>query len=98
MLSQAKLLVENGSHVNARDSALRTPLIMISIYLTGLDNWHNRDKFARLLLDNNGDPNLCDCFGLTPLIHAAINGQTDYVKILLSYVSLQTLNIRHNIE
>ena len=90
-VSQAKLLVENGSHVNTRDSSMRTPLIMISIYLNGFDNWYYRDKFARLFLDHNADPNLCDCFGLTPLIHAAINGQTDYVKILLSYVSLLLL-------
>ncbi|CAG2106641.1 unnamed protein product [Medioppia subpectinata] len=81
---QFELLVGNGTNANACDSCMRTPLIMISIYLTGFDNWYNRERFAKLLLDNNANPNLCDIYGLTPLIHASINGQSDYVKVLLS--------------
>ncbi len=85
--SQAHLLVKNGNNINIRDSYGRTPLIMISVYLTDFDNWYNREKFAKLLLDANADPNLSDTFGLTPLMHASINGQYDYVALLLSYVS-----------
>lgn len=89
--SQAQLLVTNGSHVNARDSYDRSPLILVSLYLTGPDNWYNRERFGLLLLQHKADPNLADCYGLTPLIHAAINGQSDYVKVLLSDVSVQSL-------
>ena len=86
--SQAQLLVANGSYVNASDAYDRTPLILVSLYLTGADNWYNRERFARLMLERKADPNLSDCYGLTPLIHAAINGQSDYVKVLLSDVSV----------
>lgn len=81
-------MVANGSYVNSRDKYERTPLILVSLYLTGADNWYNRERFARLMLERKADPNLSDCYGLTPLIHAAINGQSDYVKVLLSDVSV----------
>jgi hypothetical protein len=73
-----KVLIEKGAMVNMADSYGRTALMMAS-----------SGPFAatvKVLLDNQTDPNMADYEEhFTALMYAAAEGQTDVVRILLSY-------------
>jgi ankyrin repeat protein len=78
-----KLLLENGSDINAQDEEGNTPLIhACSIHFEHpLQNL----KVVKLLLESGSDPNLSAFDGHSPLYQAIIFRYYEIVKILVSY-------------
>jgi ankyrin repeat protein len=78
-LEIAKYLESNHEHITFQDKLrqLKTVLMLCS---------KNGDlKTAKIMLSNNVDVNTHDYDGLTPLITAIINHNTDMVRLLLEY-------------
>ena len=75
-LAMAKLLLDHGAHVDARDPAGNTAL-----------HWAaERGNFdmMRLLIANKGDVNAANRQGITPMMSAASHGQAAAVRLLLA--------------
>lgn len=85
------LLIEGGIDVNVRNETGETPLIYTSKALNRKEHRKMRQKFAKMLLELGGNPNLQDYRGSTPLMHASIRGQDDLVQLLLTNVSNQPI-------
>jgi len=69
----ARLLIEKGALVNARDNCQQTPLHFVA------RNGHTH--LASLLIEKGADPNARDNWKQTPVHWAAMNGHTGVVKL-----------------
>ena len=72
-----KLLLERGSHVNAKDKDDGQTALIKSCDL-------GNTELVRLLLNYSADTNVKDCNGDTALIKASSNGHLEIVKLLLN--------------
>jgi hypothetical protein len=75
----ARLLVETGADVNARDNFERTPLRLAAEV--------GNTETARLLVESGADVNARDNFESTPLHAATTWGYKDMVELLRQYVA-----------
>ena len=73
----AKILLQNGADVNAKNNYHRTPL--------HLAVFHGHSKIAKLLLQNGALVNAKCKAGETPLHFAAYKGYSEVVEILLEF-------------
>jgi ankyrin repeat protein len=72
----AKMLIDNGANINAKNGGGWTPLITAAAY--------DRVDIAQLLIDNGADVNAKSNSGLTPLMTASTrNNRIDTVKMLI---------------
>ncbi len=73
----AKLLLEHGADLNAKNEGGWTPLHLAAL--------NGRVDIVASLLEHGADPNVQDKFGRTPLHLAALNGHVDVVRLLLEH-------------
>jgi cytohesin len=73
----AKLLLEHGADLNAKNEGGWTPLHLAAL--------NGRVDIVATLLEHGADPNVQDKFSRTPLHLAALNGHIDVVRLLLEH-------------
>jgi ankyrin repeat protein len=73
----AKLLLEHGADLNAKNESGWTPLHKAAFW--------GRVDIVATLLEHGADPDVQDKFGRTPLHSAALEGHVDVVRLLLEY-------------
>ncbi|MEW6354695.1 MAG: ankyrin repeat domain-containing protein [Planctomycetota bacterium] len=72
----AKLLIERGANIEARDGMGRTPLLLAVI--------NGQNLMVDLLLKNGADPNAQNASKYTPLMLAVLQGQQKTAELLLA--------------
>jgi len=74
----ARLLIEKGANVNAREKAVSrsTPLHAAAVY--------GHLGIAKLLLAKGAEVDSMDRYGSTPIQYAAFNGQDEIIELLLA--------------
>jgi ankyrin repeat protein len=78
---QVEALLKAGCDVNYFKTG--SPDIRVSLLMAAVNA--NYAEIAKLLLDNKADVNWKDNLGNTAIMHAAYAGNTDMVKLLISY-------------
>jgi ankyrin repeat protein len=74
-IEMARLLLEKGAKVNAKDWLGWTPLMYAS--------YNGRTDLAKLLLNKGAEVNAVSNTGWTPLMYAAYKGQVEIGKLLI---------------
>lgn len=77
----AKLLLDNGADINAKDEHNRTILNFIVMQYHSKTN--DKTDAIEFLLKYGADPNIGDEEGIMPLHHAALKSNTDIARMLL---------------
>jgi len=72
-----RLLISNGSEIDARDERGRTPLYMTT------EQWGDKLENVNVLLDAGADIDLQDNNGTTPLMNAIFYGYTEVAQTLI---------------
>jgi uncharacterized protein len=83
-LSEVRILLDHGAHIEARDSSGRTALLAAT--------HGNRVDVARFLITQGADVNAKDAIQDTPFLYAGAEGRGEILKLTLARANLKDTN------